>query len=190
MTGKDNAHFSDATSSTSISNDSGRSYRRSTRTHAHRPIAIYPRLRGGRAAQTVARLRDYSASGLGLVTGQSVEIGTRFAVRLVNADGSKVALVFEVVYCQPDDNGTFQIGARLPECRTQASPRRDEYQASIMGKTVSNWDRVLDIRAEPDRLWLNMHPPHSESGWGMYVDRNEIESLMIGDDTVAEKRAA
>jgi len=133
-------------------------------------------------------LRDYSASGIGLVAGQAVETGSHFAVRLVNPDGSKVALVFEVVYCQPGENGTFQVGARLPERHVPPHAPR-EYETSIMGKTVSNWDRVLEIRAESERLWLNMRPPHSESGWGMYVDRNQLEAALLGEATI-EKKAA
>ena len=155
---------------------SGPSYRRSNRTPAYSRMAIYPRGRGGRIQPQAARLSDYSASGIGLVSNEPVEPGTRFAVRLVRPDGSKLALAFEVVYCRPAGKGSFQVGAKLPE--QAAAQRRANFQTSISGKTVSGWERVLDIRADDDRLWLNMHPPDRESGWGMFIDRDELEAAL------------
>jgi hypothetical protein len=140
-------------------------------------LAIYPRQRGGRIDRQVARLSDYSEHGIGLVSGEPVEPGTRFAVRLVRPDGSKLALAFEVVHCRPAGPGRFQVGAKLPE---RATPqRRANFQTSITGKTVSGWERVLDVRAEEDRLWINMHPPDRESGWGMFIDRSELEAALL-----------
>ena len=154
----------------------GSSYRRSHRTVAHAPLAIYPRTRG-RVDRKVARLRDYSTTGIGLVSSEAVEPGTRFAVRLVRPDGSKLALAFEVVYCRPSGKNSYQLGAKLPE-RPKSSPRTS-FERSITGKTVSGWERVLDIRAEEDRLWINMHPPDRESGWGMFLDRDEVEAALL-----------
>jgi hypothetical protein len=139
-------------------------------------------------------LRDYSASGIGLVGSQAVEPGTRFAVRLVWPDGHRSAIAFEVVYCRPAGHNTFHIGATLPAGLpasptaappsaapdNQPPPRREHFETSVKGQTVSGWDRILDIRAQEDRLWINMHPPDRTSGWGMFVDRDELEAAIRG----------
>lgn len=178
MNPADAADFSVRTQqSTARTPAGGASYRRSHRTVAHAPLAIYPRTpRGGRVQRKVARLRDYSTTGIGLVSNEAVEPGTQFAVRLVRPDGSRLALAFEVVYCRPSGRNTYHLGAKLPE-RPQAVGRTN-FERSITGKTVSGWERVLDIRAEDDRLWINMHPPDRESGWGMFLNRDEVEAAL------------
>jgi hypothetical protein len=146
-------------------------------------VAIYPRRRGSRRiGRQVATLRDFSSTGLGLFSPEMIEPGTRFAIRLIRPDGSKVAIAFEVVYCRPAGKQAFQVGAKVPDGPSEDADLYRKppqtYEASIAGKTVSGWERVLDIRAEPDRLWINMHPPDRESGWGMFVDREAFEAML------------
>jgi hypothetical protein len=153
-----------------------RSYRRASRVKTHRAVAIYSR-RNGRTARKVARLRDYSTSGIGLVSADPVEPGTRFAVRLVRPDGRKIALVFDVVYCEPGENGTYSLGGAIPTAPKKL--KRKDFSTSLTGSTVSGWGRVLDVRAEGDRVWVNMHPPDKESGWGMWLERAELENVLL-----------
>ncbi len=178
--------------STTASTPPVRSYRRANRVIVQGSVAIYPRRRGTRRiGRQSVKLRDFSATGLGLLSTEMIEPGTRFAVRLVRPDGSKVAVAFEVVYCRPVSSQAFTIGAKLPEGPSEDAelfrkPPR-QYQTSLSGTTVSGWERVLDIRAEEDRLWINMHPPDKESGWGMYLDRGAFEQILKAGP---EKKAA
>jgi hypothetical protein len=154
-------------------------HRRWSRTVADRPVVIFARTRGRRERRT-ARLRDYCRQGIGLVADQPLAVGDPVILRLLNADGGHVPLVLRVRHCTPDGDGQYQVGAELLHVgmTRETKPQPDPKPTSLAGKTVCNFDRVLDVRVEGDRVWLNMHPPGATSGWGMFVLRRQLDSAL------------
>jgi hypothetical protein len=49
---------------------------------------------------------------------------------------------------------------------------------------------VLDIRAEEDRLWINMHPPDRESGWGMFLTAMKLRPPCWRPRIVSRRRTS
>lgn len=117
MTGRDATDFSDRKHAPAAAH----THRRSTRTPLQRPLAIYPRLRG-RTGRHLARLRDYSASGIGLIGSQAVEPGTRFAVRLVWPDGHRSAMPLKSSTAAPRATTRSTLGRHCPQACPPAQP--------------------------------------------------------------------
>lgn len=166
--------------------------RRWARTASSRPVVLFPRVRGQRARH-VARLRDYSARGLGVPCPAALPEGSQFVVRLVDAQGNRLPLVFTVVHCAPARGGKWRIGAELAVGATtpadaEASDReqrpstssRDEAPppVTIGGHTICRWERDLDVRVEGERVWLGPRPPGREAGWGVFVDRAALDAAL------------
>lgn len=162
-------------------------HRRWSRTVTDRQVVVFARTRG-RRERRVARLRDYSQCGIGVVCDAPLNVGDPLILRLLNADGGHVPLVLRVRHCTRDELGQYQIGAELLHVGMNptdeaskpapAPAAQDPQPLSLNGKTVCNFDRILDVRVEQNRVWLNMHPPGSTSGWGLYVDRNELDDAL------------
>ncbi|HLL91131.1 MAG TPA: PilZ domain-containing protein [Tepidisphaeraceae bacterium] len=163
--------------------------RRWPRTTAARAVLLFPRARG-RRVRHVARLRDYSARGLGVTSPAPLTEGSQFVVRLVDEEGRKLPLVFTVVHCTPARGGKWRVGAELavgitepadvvPEAEAPSAARVEApAPTTLNGHTICKWERDLDVRVEGPRVWLCPRPPGREAGWGVFVDRDALDAAL------------
>ena len=157
-----------------------------------RRVVLFARTRG-RRERWVARLRDFCPQGVGVLTDAPLDAGDLLVLRLLCPGGGHLPLVLRVRHCTRDARGRYQVGAELarvglgdgPVSRPAPPPSLPP-PTSLAGKTVCDFDRVLDVRVEPTRVWLNMHPPGATSGWGVYVDRAALDAA-LGHRPTSEK---
>lgn len=65
----------------------------------------------GQPVQT-SQIRDISRFGIGLISLERVDVGTRIEIR-IPAIAPDFALTAEVIWCGPDYDGNFELGCRL-----------------------------------------------------------------------------
>jgi hypothetical protein len=65
--------------------------------------------------------------------------------------------------------------------------------ASLTGRTRIGSDRIMDLRLDGSRIWVHLHPPGRDSGWGIFIDaqqfRTTIEQL-CGSPPAGQLRSA
>ncbi len=92
--------------------DSPRNRRRAARLTRSGRIRVVPCYRGILGVPLLVQLRDVSASGLGLVHKDRIEIGTQFVIQLPQPDKSLKTLLYKVVRCETV-GAVSSIGAEL-----------------------------------------------------------------------------
>jgi hypothetical protein len=70
--------------------------------------------RNGAEFNTQSRMIDLSALGVGLLHPHHMDLGEQFSITIVQADGSRMKLLYSVIYCNSDrDSGAFRIGGEF-----------------------------------------------------------------------------
>jgi hypothetical protein len=84
---------------------------------------------GGRVAG-VLRVRDISASGIGLLFPRQMNPNQRFVLQIYSRQGEAVWLVCLTTYCRRKDGGTFSVGAKISQVMRAAEIAKVEYAQS------------------------------------------------------------
>jgi hypothetical protein len=98
---------------------------------------------GKRAAGKV-RVRDISASGIGIVFSQNLNKDQRFVIQLESAAGEPVWLVCLTAYCKKA-NGNFSIGAKIKQVMRSDQIHRVEAQTAAASSIVAHTASPVDI---------------------------------------------
>ena len=82
-------------------------------------------------------------------------------------------LKFEPTLPQPTDEqacpspaGTMRVSSAHGFDKTE----------TLDGVTTCGWERSISIRRKGDRLWLYVHSPGKNNGWGIFVDADQFEA--------------
>jgi hypothetical protein len=81
-------------------------------------------------------------------------------------------LKFEPTFPQPTDERSFPSPAGT--MRVTSAQGFDKTE-TLQGATTCGWDRAISIRRSGDRLWLYVHSPGKNNGWGIFVNADQFE---------------
>jgi hypothetical protein len=75
--------------------------------------------------------------------------------------------------------GTFKIANAFGFDKTER----------LDGATTCGWERSIEMRRVGPRLWVYIHSPGKQNGWGIFVDANQFESALSRVQDAAETPA-
>lgn len=90
----------------------GANQRRSQRLQREGTLALFPCTRGTLGREIRVRLRDLSATGIGVIHTKSMSRGSQFVICLPQPGGSTKSLLYTAVRCEPA-GALFHVGAEL-----------------------------------------------------------------------------
>jgi hypothetical protein len=91
----------------------------------------------GRRIAGVARVRDVSQSGIGLIFNQQLAVKQRFVIQLKYANDQPLWLICSTAYCRAIDGGRFTVGARLVQTLHAQEVRLVEAKQAAAAKAAA-----------------------------------------------------
>jgi hypothetical protein len=98
----------------------------------------------------VAKIRDVSRTGIGLVCAQQVPKHQRFVVQLESSNEQPIWLVCNVAYCRRTDMGRFSVGAKIMQVLRAADIQKVEAKAAAAVAAATNSPAKPNARAPRD----------------------------------------
>jgi hypothetical protein len=97
-----------------VSEGADRREQRLSERHSFISFCWYKRIddRAKDSEEAVARLRDVSAGGIGMMTGEALPVDARLLVEIVSQVG-RVSVLCRVTHCSPTQEQGFRVGLKV-----------------------------------------------------------------------------